>query len=160
MAIHVLDRQQCTHASLEECWRFFSDPKNLAAITPPSLDFQVMSCGLPEEIHAGMMIRYRVRPLLGMALTWLTEITHVEAPRYFVDEQRAGPYRLWHHEHSFRELGDGQVEIRDRVHYVVPFGWAVPVVHSWLVRPRLEAIFGFRERAVAERFGEVSQQAI
>jgi ligand-binding SRPBCC domain-containing protein len=99
MGIHVLQRRQIVAAPLENCWRFFSDPRNLAKITPPALDFQII--GEPAaEMYAGMMIQYRVRPLLGIPMRWLTEITRVEPMRYFVDEQRVGPYKVWHHEHG------------------------------------------------------------
>lgn len=151
MAIHVLQRSQVIHATLEECWAFFSDPRNLERITPPSLDFVVLS-DLPPRVHPGMMIEYRVRPLFGIPLTWLTEITHVDEPHYFVDEQRVGPYRIWHHEHSFKALGDGRVEVSDRVHYVLPFAPFSDVLHSMVVQPQLEKIFSFRELALRERF--------
>lgn len=151
MAIHVLERSQVIYATMEECWAFFSDPRNLEEITPPTLDFVVLS-QLPERVHPGMMIEYRVRPLFGVAVTWLTEITHVQEPYYFVDEQRVGPYRLWHHEHSFRSLGDGRIEVRDRVHYVLPFSPLSDVLHPVLVRPQLEKIFAFREQVLRERF--------
>ena len=151
MAIHVLQRSQVIHATPEECWDFFSNPRNLEKITPRSLDFVVLS-ELPAQMHPGLMIQYRVRPLLGIAMSWLTEITHVDAPHYFVDEQRVGPYRVWHHEHSFRSLGDGRMEVRDCVHYVLPFSPFSEVIHPFLVRPQLEKIFAFRDQAVRERF--------
>ena len=152
MAIHVLQRTQVIRASLEECWDFFSNPHNLAAITPRTLDFVVLS-ELPARVHPGLMIEYRVRPLFGIPLTWLTEITHVEEPRYFVDEQRVGPYRVWHHEHFFTTVDGGRVEIRDRVHYVLPFAPLSEIAPPLIVRPQLEKIFAFREQAVKQRFG-------
>ena len=151
MAIHVLERTQVIHATPEECWEFFANPRNLEKITPRSLDFVVLS-EVPPRIHQGLMIEYRVRPLFGIPVTWLTEITHVSEPNYFVDEQRVGPYRVWHHEHSFNPLGDGRVEIHDRVHYVLPFSPISEIVHPFLVKPQLEKIFAFREKAVRERF--------
>ena len=152
MPIHVLRRTQVVAAPLRQCRAFFSDPRNLAELTPPGLDFQVLS-DLPPAIYPGMMIEYRVRPLLGVPMTWLTEITHVEEPHRFVDEQRVGPYAVWHHEHFFTALEDGRTEIRDVVHYVLPFGWLGELAHPWLVAPQLEKIFAFREKAVAARFG-------
>lgn len=152
--IHVLEKEHIINASLEECWRFFSDPRNLARLTPRSLDFRVLTGDLPQEIHPGLMIRYRVRPLAGISVTWLAEITQVEPGRYFVDEQRAGPYRLWHHEHFFEDAGEGRTRCRDRVHYVLPLPWLAEPVHRWIVRPALERIFSFREEAVRERFPE------
>lgn len=152
MPIHVLRCLQIIPAPIEHCWAFFSDPRNLAKITPPSLDFQVLS-DLPPTIYPGMMIEYRVRPLPGLRVTWLTEITHVAAPQRFVDEQRVGPYAVWHHEHFFTALDDGHTEIRDLVHYVLPFGWLGNLAHPLLVAPQLAKIFAFREKAVTERFG-------
>ncbi|MEP6671119.1 MAG: SRPBCC family protein [Chthoniobacter sp.] len=152
MPVHILRRTQIVPARLEACWDFFSDPRNLTRITPPALDFRV--CGeQPPRVYAGMMLTYRVRPLLGVPVTWVTEITHVEAPHRFVDEQRIGPYAIWHHEHFFTALDDGRTEVRDLVHYVLPFGVLGDLVHPWLVAPQLERIFAFREKAVTEHFG-------
>jgi len=153
MAIHVLRQVQIVPASIEACWAFFSDPRNLPQITPPELDFRVLR-SLPSEIHPGLMIEYRVRPLFGFSVTWLTEITHVRPCEYFADEQRVGPYRLWHHEHYFRRLADGRTEVRDLVHYVLPFSPWADWVHPWLVKPKLAKVFGFREQAIREIFRE------
>ena len=106
---------------LEDCWRFFSDPRNLKKITPPAMNFVIKSA-LPPAVYPGLMIEYTVAPLLGIPLTWLTEIVQVDAPHRFVDEQRVGPYRIWHHEHFFRALPEGGTEVRDLVTYVPPFG--------------------------------------
>lgn len=151
MPIHVLEQSQIIPAPLAQCWAFFSDPHNLARITPPDLGFEVLG-QLPAAIHPGLMIRYRVRPLLGLPMTWLTEISHVEDGRYFVDEQRLGPYRIWHHEHFFEALDPHRTQIRDRVHYALPFGWLGNLVHPFLVRPRLDQIFSHRTRAVERLF--------
>jgi ligand-binding SRPBCC domain-containing protein len=99
-----------------------------------------------------MMIEYRVRPVFGIPAKWLTEITNVEDGRFFVDEQRIGPYKIWHHEHHFRDIGGGQVELTDIVTYVVPFGILGEIVHPFLVEPQLRKIFDFREKAVAALF--------
>lgn len=121
MPIYTLERTQLVQLPLATYWQFFSDPRNLSRITPPAMGFTVLS-ELPETIHPGLMIQYRVSPLLGISLAWLTEITQVTAPHYFVDEQRIGPYRVWHHEHFFREINAETTEVRDRVHYVPPLG--------------------------------------
>lgn len=152
MPIHTLHTKQRITATLDQAWGFFSNPRNLSRITPPDMGFTVTTADLPERIHAGMMIAYRVRPLLGLPLTWLTEITQVREMAFFVDEQRVGPYAVWHHEHAFREVGGGQVEIEDRVTYVLPFGWLGEAVHPWLVKPQLARIFAYREKAVREVF--------
>ncbi len=150
--IHLLTQRQTVHADIRTCWKFFSNPGNLEKITPPGLGFQVMS-ELPEEIRAGMMIEYRVRPLFGIPMRWLTEISHVHRPHYFVDEQRVGPYAVWHHEHEFVEAGDGKTEMIDRVHYVLPFSPLSEPLHPLLVEPQLKAIFDHRIRAVEKIFG-------
>ena len=151
MPIHTLHHRQLIPANRAEAWEFFSNPRNLSQITPPGMGFHVVTPDLPERIRAGLMIEYRVTPLAGVPLTWLTEITHVREGESFVDEQRVGPYAVWHHEHTVREAADG-VEMEDRITYVLPFGWLGNLVHPFLVRPQLERIFAFRERAVKELF--------
>jgi len=148
--VRVLATTQIIPGTLERVWDFFSDPRNLSQITPPQLDFTVLT-ELPNRIYPGMMIEYRVRPLFGIAATWLTEITHVEPGSFFVDEQRIGPYRIWHHEHHFTALENGKVEVRDRVTYALPLGWLGELAHP-LVKPQLERIFAYREKAVGELF--------
>lgn len=149
MPIYTLERTQILRLPLADGWQFFSNPRNLEKITPPSLGFRIKS-ELPPRIYPGLMIQYTVSPLLGVPLRWLTEIVHVEEPHHFVDEQRIGPYRLWHHEHFFRELADGQVEVRDFVHYVPPFGPLGAFVNAFVIRRQLAAIFDFRRRALEE----------
>lgn len=151
MPIHQIERTQIVHAPLVETWDFFSNPRNLERITPRALDFKILT-NLPAKMHAGLMIEYRVRPLFGIPMTWLTEITHVEEGRFFVDEQRVGPYRIWHHEHHFRELEAGRVEMLDRVTYQLPFGWLSEPMHALVVRSQLAQIFDFRVTAVDEIF--------
>jgi ligand-binding SRPBCC domain-containing protein len=150
--IHRLETTQILATSLDRAWDFFSDPRNLSRITPPELDFTILT-DLPPRIHAGMMIEYRVRPLLGIPVRWLTEITHVEPGVRFIDEQRVGPYRMWHHEHHFRALDAGRVEMLDRVTYVLPFAPFGDLAHPIIVRPQLRKIFAFREKAVGGIFG-------
>ncbi len=149
--VHVFEASQIIPASIESAWDFFSNPRNLSRITPPALDFTILT-ELPERIYAGMMIEYRVRPLLGIPARWVTEITHVEPGKYFVDEQRIGPYRIWHHEHHFAEIEGGRIEVKDRVTYVLPFGPLGDLAHPVLVKPQLAKIFAFREKAVSEIF--------
>ncbi len=151
MPVHTLERTQTIRASIKAAWDFFSSPRNLEKITPPSLGFNILS-ELPEKMYPGMMIRYRVSPLLGIPLTWVTEITQVDEPRFFVDEQRVGPYRMWHHEHHFRDLGDGRIEMLDRVTYQLPFGWLSEPVHALVVKPQLAAIFSHREKVTNKIF--------
>jgi ligand-binding SRPBCC domain-containing protein len=149
MPIYTLERTHVVAMPLEQCWSFFSDPRNLARITPPSLGFRVRS-ELPAKVYPGLMIRYTVSPLFGIPMTWLTEITQVVEPSYFVDEQRVGPYRLWHHEHFFRAVDAERTEVRDLVHYAPPLGPLGAIINKLLVAPQLEAIFDFRKDQLEE----------
>jgi len=152
MKLYVLEREQRLPIPLSQAWDFFSDARNLARITPPEMGFEVTS-RLPERMYAGMIITYRIRPLLGVPVNWVTEITHVDEGRLFVDEQRFGPYRFWHHQHLFREVPGG-VEVGDIVHYALPPG-AGPA-RPLIVQPRLHAIFDHRRRVLTEMFGTLA----
>jgi len=153
MPIHTFERTQRLRTTLDIAWKYFSNPGNLARITPDALHLRPLT-PLPEEIYPGLRIRYRVRPLLRIPMTWLSEITHVTPRESFVDEQRQGPYRLWHHEHRFREIHERSVEMTDRVTYQLRFGWLGDALfHRWLVAPQLKRIFDHRERVVGEMFG-------
>ena len=149
MKLHLLEARQNLPVSIAEAWEFFSDAGNLARITPPSLGFEVTSAPA-ERMYAGMIITYRVRPLFGVPVGWVTEITHVDEPHRFVDEQRFGPYRFWHHQHLFREI-EGGVEARDIVHYALPAGGGA--VRRMLVAPRLREIFAYRRDVLERTFG-------
>jgi ligand-binding SRPBCC domain-containing protein len=149
MPIYKLERTEIVQTSLENCWQFFSDPRNLAKITAPSLKLQVQSA-LPEQIYPGQLIEYIVRPLLGIPVRWLTEIVQVDSPRYFADEQRVGPYRMWHHEHFFREIGDAVTECRDLVHYIPPFGPMGALLDALFIKGQLAKIFDFRAQVLTQ----------
>ena len=151
MSLRRFEAVQVVPVSLDEAWAFFSDPANLAAITPPWLGFTVSS-PLPARMHPGMIVTYTVRPFAGLPVRWVTEITHVVEGTLFVDEQRMGPYRFWHHQHHFRQV-DGGVELRDIVHYALPFGPLGAALARWLVAPRIREIFRYRRRALVARFG-------
>ena len=150
MRVHRLHTVQHLPIGLEEAWAFFSYPQNLRCITPDWLDFQ-MTNEVPEVFYTGTIITYTIRPVLGLKVGWVTEITHAEPPHLFVDEQRFGPYRFWHHQHHFRAV-DGGVEVEDLVHYVLPFGPLGEVVHRLFVQRRLAAIFSYRRDVLTERF--------
>lgn len=151
MQLERLERVQTIPTTLDEAWSFFAQPENLSRITPPWLGFRVTSPSPREPMYPGMLISYTVSPLLGIPLSWITEITHCREPHLFVDEQRFGPYRFWHHQHHFRETVGG-VEVRDLVHYRLPLG-PLGGLAAGLVRRRLAAIFDFRRTAVREKFG-------
>lgn len=136
---------------LSDAWTFFSDPRNLERITPPTLGIEITS-EVPERMYPGMIVTYTVRALSGIRVPWVTEITHVVEPYLFVDEQRFGPYRFWHHQHHIREI-DGGVEGTDIVHYALPFGVAGRILAGAMVRRKLEGIFSFRKLFLEETFG-------
>lgn len=151
MTLTLFRAVQRIPASLDDAWDFFADPRNLARITPPALGI-VITSDLPRRMHPGMIVTYTVRPFLGIPVRWVTEITHMREPDFFVDEQRFGPYRFWHHQHRFRAVGRG-VEAEDIVHYALPCGVAGRVLAGSLVRGRLAEVFAFRRRALEEIFG-------
>jgi ligand-binding SRPBCC domain-containing protein len=146
----LLQRTQTLPIPLATAWEFFSDPRNLSAITPPDLGFRICSA-VPERMYAGMVVSYSVTPFGSFSADWTTEITHVREPEFFVDEQRFGPYRFWHHQHLFKEVDQG-VEMTDLVHYLLPFGY-VGLVAAGYVRIKLERIFAFRREELIRRFG-------
>ena len=148
--MYQLKRTQFIKAEMAEAWNFFSSPKNLQVITPPYLGFQIQG-ELPEKMYPGLFISYKVSPILGIKLNWTTEITHVNEPHYFVDEQRVGPYTIWHHEHHFLQKEDG-IEMTDIVSYKLPFGFLGRLVQPFLVAPKLNEIFAFRFKKVDELF--------
>jgi len=146
----VLERSQTLPTTIDKAWNFFSDPSNLTRITPTGMDFHITS---PRQAttYAGQILTYTLRPLFGISMTWTTEITHVLKPDFFVDEQRFGPYRFWHHQHFFREV-DGGVEVRDLIHYLLSHDQMAGLVNRLIVAPRLKKIFDYRTKALQEIF--------
>ncbi|WP_396211221.1 cell division inhibitor [Flavobacterium sp.] len=152
MKIYTLHSKQNLPISLDEAWEFLSNPKNLKVITPEYMGFKTLS-GDDREMFPGQIIQYIVTPVLGIPMKWVTEITHVKDKKYFVDEQRFGPYDLWHHKHFLKEIAGG-VEMEDIVDYKVPMGIIGQLVHPFLVKPKLNEIFEFRRKKLIELFGE------
>lgn len=153
MSVHSIKAVQLIPASLQETWDFFSTPDNLQAITPDEVHFRVTSTHHGDRIYPGQIIEYKIKPLWGIEWYWMTEITHVEQGKYFADEQRYGPYSLWHHQHHFKEVAGG-VEMTDIVHYKVP-GWVVgDLMNTLIVAKKLQHIFDFRRQKVEELFGQ------
>jgi ligand-binding SRPBCC domain-containing protein len=146
MKLHRIHRRQVIPISIIEAWKFFSNPVNLSRITPPWLNLTVIS-DIPRSMHSGMIISYRITPLIRVPTLWISEITHVNMPTYFVDEQRLGPFRFWHHQHLFKEVGRN-VEMQDLVNYVMPLGPIGEMVHTISMRKKVEAIFDFRQKAL------------
>jgi ligand-binding SRPBCC domain-containing protein len=152
MKIYTLKSIQKLPISPQQAWEFLSDPKNLKVITPDYMGFNIVS-GAERPMFAGQIIQYIVTPVLGMKTKWVTEITHVEKGSYFVDEQRFGPYALWHHKHFIKEI-EGGVEMEDIIDYKLPFGFIGRMVHPFLVKPKLNEIFEYRQKKLIDLFGE------
>jgi len=150
--MYQLKRIQKLPISVEKAWDFFSSPKNLATITPDELGFQIKS-ELPEKMYPGMFIQYTVKPLLGIPMTWVTEITQVNEPHFFIDEQRVGPYAIWHHQHFFKTISGG-VEMTDIVDYRLPLAPFGNFMQPLIIKGKLKQIFDYRNEKMIELFGE------
>ena len=148
--MYQLKRTQFVKTDIKTCWDFFSRPENLKKITPEYMGFDI-KVDLPEKMYEGQMIEYKVRPLFGIPMSWITEIKTVKENEFFVDEQRKGPYTIWHHEHHFKEV-EGGVEMTDIVTYVVPLGILGKIAHPIIVKGKLEEIFKHRFEQVDKIF--------
>jgi ligand-binding SRPBCC domain-containing protein len=151
MRLHRLEVTHVLPVPLDQAWQFFSDPSRLPEITPPWLNLKPTS-KLPSAMHPGLIVMYNVAPFPPVRVLWVTEITHVVDGTLFVDEQRAGPYRFWHHQHHFREVSGG-TEMRDIIHYALPFGLAGDFLGRKTVQRKVEGIFEFRREALQRIFG-------
>jgi ligand-binding SRPBCC domain-containing protein len=152
MAFYQFRKQQKVNTSLTEIWEFISSPSNLKEITPEYMGFDITSKNLPNKMYAGMVISYAVKPLLGIKTTWVTEITQVIEKKYFVDEQRIGPYSLWHHQHIIEPIDNG-VLMTDIVSYKPPFGILGALANTLIIKNKLNEIFDFRTAAIEKRYG-------
>ncbi|MBP8793798.1 MAG: SRPBCC family protein [Lutibacter sp.] len=149
--VYRLTSKQCLPITIDQAWSFLSNPKNLKTITPKYMSFDIIS-GDECPMFAGQIIQYIVTPIWGIKTNWVTEIAHVVDKQYFVDEQRFGPYALWHHKHFIKAV-EGGVEMEDIIDYKVPFGFLGCLVHPFLVKPKLTEIFEFRQKKLIELFG-------
>ncbi len=152
MKIFTFTASQTISTSIDDAWEFFSNPRNLQIITPPWLNLKITS-ELTPEMYEGMIITYKVYPLLGLPSNWVTEITNVNKKKFFIDEQRFGPYKLWHHQHKFIETGSG-VEMTDIINYALPFDPFSRVFNTILVEKKIKEIFKFREEVIDKRFNK------
>lgn len=151
MAFYQFQREQFIKASIEEIWDFISSPQNLKRITPQKMGFDIRTQNLPDKVYEGMIISYTVRPLFGIPTHWVTEITHIRDKSYFVDEQRVGPYKLWHHQHIILPQKNG-VLMKDIVSYQPPFGLIGRIANALVIRKTLNEIFDFRKKALEKIF--------
>jgi ligand-binding SRPBCC domain-containing protein len=152
-SVYSIKTVQKIPITLEKAWDFFSKPDNLKDITPDNLGFTILSKHHGDRMYAGQIIEYTVKPILGIPLYWMTEITHVAEQQYFVDEQRYGPYSMWHHQHHFKAI-DGGVEMTDIVHYKLPLWILGDIANTIMVKAQLKGIFNFRYKAVDDKFGK------
>lgn len=153
MATYSIKTIQKIPIDIDKAWDFFSDPANLQAITPDDLDFKVISKHHGNKMYPGQIIEYKVKPILNIPVYWMTEITQVADKKYFIDEQRFGPYQLWHHQHHFKSV-EGGVEMTDIVHYRNPFWIFGDIANALFVKKQLKNIFEFRFAKVEELFGK------
>ena len=158
-SLHKLLAVQKIPVSLETAWKYFSDPHNLFTITPPALNLKMNSKLFGDEVYPGQVMTYTVKPVLGIPFLWMTEITHVNPMKMFVDDQRKGPYAIWHHEHHFKTIESG-VEITDLIHYQLPFGFLGNLSHGLVVKPKLKEIFKFRYEKICEIFGSWPEETM
>ncbi len=148
--IYTLKARQILPLSLDEAWMFISDPQNLAKLTPTHMGFKITS-GQTDEMYPGQIISYRIALLPGVYTSWVTEITHVQRKKYFVDEQRFGPYKMWHHEHFLEKSEDGVI-MQDKVSYKLPMGIVGGVLGSALINKQLRNIFTHRFQVLEQMF--------
>jgi ligand-binding SRPBCC domain-containing protein len=141
-----LEQEQFLPLTLDQAWQFFATPKNLNEVTPDNMVFEIIS-GLSDTMYEGMLINYRLKPMLNIPINWCSEITHIKEKDYFVDEQRRGPYKMWHHEHHFKAK-EGGVLMTDILYYEVGksvFGW---LAGKLFVHKKVKAIFEYRRRTL------------
>ena len=152
MKIHYFEVKQKLPITLDEAWEFFSSPKNLDAITPEDMSFQIIS-GADLKAYAGQVITYKIRPILNIPMNWVTEISQCVEGKYFIDEQRFGPYKFWHHQHHF-SASKGGVIMTDILHYALPFGWIGEIMGNLFIHAKVQNIFNYREKKLMELFGD------
>ena len=153
MAFFQFEKTQKINASKEEIWDFISSPANLKEITPSSMGFDITSNNATEKMYEGILISYQVKPLFGIKTNWVTEITHIKEGHFFIDEQRMGPYKMWHHQHFIEEIPGG-VLMRDIVSYIPPFGFLGIIANQLIIKNKLEEIFDFRKEALDKKYGK------
>lgn len=149
--IYTLSTEQILNVPLDEAWDFFSSPENLQKITPAHMGFQITS-EVDKKAYAGQIITYKVGILPGIKSSWVTEITQVKENEFFIDEQRFGPYAMWHHEHWFEALPDGKTLMKDKISYKIPFGFLGHIAQSIFIKRQLKGIFEHRYKTLEKLF--------
>ncbi|MAN49843.1 MAG: hypothetical protein CMD04_03370 [Flavobacteriales bacterium] len=140
---YQLHKEQKLNAKISDVWNFAVSPKNLQRITPDKMGFEITSENSEEKIYPGMIITYKVSPILNIKMNWVTEITQVKENKFFIDEQRLGPYKMWHHQHIFID-NDDHVLMKDIVTYIPPFGLLGDIANKLFIKRQLNEIFNYR----------------
>jgi len=151
MKIFKLKYSQKLPINLNEAWDFLSSPNNLELITPKSMDFNITDWD-KKKAYPGQIIQYTVKPLLGIKINWVTEITQIRDKEFFIDEQRFGPYTFWHHKHFIKEI-EGGVIMEDVIHYKPPFVIIGVLLNFLFINSKLNTIFKHRELELIKTFG-------
>jgi ligand-binding SRPBCC domain-containing protein len=151
MKVFVFKSKQVLPVKIKDAWNFFSNPYNLKEITPQWLNFKVLN-EVPQSMEKGLVIKYKVTPLLGIPLKWITEISEVNKPFSFTDEQKKGPYKLWRHKHIFKEA-EGGTEMSDIVEYAIPVEITAALINKYIVSKKVKEIFVYRKNILRKKFG-------
>ena len=150
MSLTQLFYEQKINTDIDKLWKFISSPKNLSKITPRYMDFKIQT-EIPNEMYEGLIISYTVKPILGIKMNWVTEITHIKDKKYFVDEQRKGPYKMWHHEHILLETDNGII-MKDIISYIPPFGILGKILNKLFIKRQVSEIFNYRTEVLKKIF--------
>ena len=153
MSVYQIENCLYLPISKQEAWEFISDPNNLLKITPEKVHFRILN-PREEGFYPGQVFAYQLRPLPGYSTQWVSEISHIQEGEYFIDIQLQGPYKLWHHQHHIREVDEG-VELRDLVHYSMPFGMLGRLAQALFVKTQLRNTFRYREEKLKSFFGQI-----
>lgn len=149
--MYKLQQTQDIPVDIEKAWNFFSSPDNLKLITPEYMNFKILNKSDAGDMYPGMIITYTISPLFKISIKWATEITQVKNHKYFIDNQIKGPYKIWHHEHHFKQTDKG-VEMRDVLFYELPYGFLGKLAYKLFVKRRVEEIFSYRSEKIKELF--------
>ena len=151
--VHQISREQFLHSNIDDIWNFVSSPQNLKIITPKYMNFHITSKNLPQKMYPGMIITYKVSPIFKIRMHWVTEITQVKEKYFFIDEQKYGPYTIWHHQHFF-EIKENGVLMRDIVTYKLPFGFFGIVLNKLFIQKKINSIFDYRFEVLDKIFNK------
>ncbi len=151
MSFTTLIWEQVINSTVEKVWDFIATPKNLSVITPDYMGFNIISKELPDKMYEGLIIAYKVKPLLGIQLTWVSEIVCIKEFHYFIDEQKIGPYKFWHHTHIITPVGNG-VLMKDILNYKPPLSFIGSVLNQIVIKKKLNEIFAYRRKKIEEIF--------